>query len=585
MSKLKAITKRALEIREKGGFKTEIIEKKRYNVAYIPTAIKQAAKELKKEVPAKVKRTTRKVTASKFKPRALTPKKWAEYEKAKKARPDAVILAKSGDFYVAYKRDAILIAKKLNLTLVGDVGTRMAGFPVYMADEHIKTLVKAGLIVGMLDELEPVETVRKKRDPSSWMSFVGSRKFDELSVSMKRKTESELISLRKNFEKVIDSKTMTGSRDKQRAREAIADIDVILEAHSKFNAFEKEKNKPAKAKRTTRKIVVSKIKERPKMEMAKPIKIGARKKGSRKLIVSKFVKVRQGDTFTDRYKIPAIKLYEALQLEKYKYSPQIALVAKMHFHKTIEKSEYPLFNSLFIKELAENGKSLTGKQRISIYDLYGAVFTGLKSKMPAKVKSGAYGLTEIIGNDDLRPAQGGVYFDDGFVYATDSFALVRINDVEKMGEKYDMHVVGIRKKDMNQIIDAKFPLVKSFFEYKAILLSKNLDIDELSLKLNAINLIGKSIDYQFVSKVGARIRLNFSVSGYGELSQTHDCKRLVDVLSVLRANGCKKVDIKVQSYKENSLFIIDGLNGCQGLVMPLLVHDKEMLSIFEPIKL
>ena len=67
MSKLKAITKRALEIREKGGFKIETIEKKRYNVAYIPTAIKQAAKELKKEAPAKLKRTTRKVAVSKIK--------------------------------------------------------------------------------------------------------------------------------------------------------------------------------------------------------------------------------------------------------------------------------------------------------------------------------------------------------------------------------------------------------------------------------------------------------------------------------------------------------------------------------------
>lgn len=55
-TKIKAIAKRALEIREKGGFKTETITKKRYNVAYIPDAIKQAAEELKsKKEPSKVK--------------------------------------------------------------------------------------------------------------------------------------------------------------------------------------------------------------------------------------------------------------------------------------------------------------------------------------------------------------------------------------------------------------------------------------------------------------------------------------------------------------------------------------------------
>lgn len=46
-AKIKAISKRALEIREKGGFTTETIVKKHYKVAYIPDAIKQAAKELK----------------------------------------------------------------------------------------------------------------------------------------------------------------------------------------------------------------------------------------------------------------------------------------------------------------------------------------------------------------------------------------------------------------------------------------------------------------------------------------------------------------------------------------------------------
>lgn len=46
-TKIKAISRRALEIREKAGFTTETIVKKRYRMAYVPDAIKQAAKELK----------------------------------------------------------------------------------------------------------------------------------------------------------------------------------------------------------------------------------------------------------------------------------------------------------------------------------------------------------------------------------------------------------------------------------------------------------------------------------------------------------------------------------------------------------
>ena len=48
-TKIKAISRRALEIREKAGFTTETIVKKRYRMVYVPDAIKQAAKELKKE--------------------------------------------------------------------------------------------------------------------------------------------------------------------------------------------------------------------------------------------------------------------------------------------------------------------------------------------------------------------------------------------------------------------------------------------------------------------------------------------------------------------------------------------------------
>ncbi len=68
--KIKKIAARALEIREKAGYTTEIINKKRYNMPYIPDAVKRAAKELKTPGTAPAKRTKRTVKTAGLKKRA-----------------------------------------------------------------------------------------------------------------------------------------------------------------------------------------------------------------------------------------------------------------------------------------------------------------------------------------------------------------------------------------------------------------------------------------------------------------------------------------------------------------------------------
>ncbi len=65
-AKIKAISTRALVIREKAGFTTETITKKRYKMAYIPDAIKRAAKEMK---------VTEKPKAAKEKPKEKVKKR------------------------------------------------------------------------------------------------------------------------------------------------------------------------------------------------------------------------------------------------------------------------------------------------------------------------------------------------------------------------------------------------------------------------------------------------------------------------------------------------------------------------------
>lgn len=68
--KIKKIAARALEIREKAGYRTERIEKRHYNMPYIPDAIKKAAKELKTTGTAPAKRTKRTVKTAGLKKRA-----------------------------------------------------------------------------------------------------------------------------------------------------------------------------------------------------------------------------------------------------------------------------------------------------------------------------------------------------------------------------------------------------------------------------------------------------------------------------------------------------------------------------------
>src|SRR5574344_860961 len=126
-TKIKAIAKRALEIREKGGFKTETITKKRYNVAYIPDAIKQAAKELK--TPGTAKRTKRVVKTSAFKP-VITNIYVKAYRKVKEKHSDAIVLLRVGDFFETFDVDAKIISEKLNITLIKTKSRyHCAGFP------------------------------------------------------------------------------------------------------------------------------------------------------------------------------------------------------------------------------------------------------------------------------------------------------------------------------------------------------------------------------------------------------------------------------------------------------------------------
>lgn len=67
--------------------------------------------------------------------------------------PDAVILARVGDFYEAHGEDAVVVSTVLDLPLThASSGYKLAGFPHHALDANLITLVKAGHKVALLED-------------------------------------------------------------------------------------------------------------------------------------------------------------------------------------------------------------------------------------------------------------------------------------------------------------------------------------------------------------------------------------------------------------------------------------------------
>jgi len=87
----------------------------------------------------------------------LTPM-MQQYQDAKQACPEALLLFRMGDFYEMFHDDARKAAAVLNLTLTsrekGDNAIPMAGFPHQALDNYLAKLIGAGLRVAIADQVE-----------------------------------------------------------------------------------------------------------------------------------------------------------------------------------------------------------------------------------------------------------------------------------------------------------------------------------------------------------------------------------------------------------------------------------------------
>ncbi|HUY61369.1 MAG TPA: DNA mismatch repair protein MutS, partial [Candidatus Dormibacteraeota bacterium] len=89
----------------------------------------------------------------------------AQYEAAKAAHPDAIVLFRLGDFFEIFGEDARRAAGICGLTLTsrdfGRAGRRpMCGVPHHSVEVHLKRLLENGCTVAICDQVEPAAAAR-----------------------------------------------------------------------------------------------------------------------------------------------------------------------------------------------------------------------------------------------------------------------------------------------------------------------------------------------------------------------------------------------------------------------------------------
>ncbi len=81
-----------------------------------------------------------------------------QYQEAKGACPEALLLFRMGDFYEMFFDDAKTAARTLNLALTsrdkGEDATPMAGFPYHQLESYLGKLISAGFRVAVCDQVE-----------------------------------------------------------------------------------------------------------------------------------------------------------------------------------------------------------------------------------------------------------------------------------------------------------------------------------------------------------------------------------------------------------------------------------------------
>ena len=95
----------------------------------------------------------------------FTPAMQEQYDQLKGKHPDAVLLFRTGDNYVAYKEDAQTASRILGLDVVHGDKADIVSFHFGDLDTHLPKLIRAGQRVAICDQLEnPEQTISKENE-------------------------------------------------------------------------------------------------------------------------------------------------------------------------------------------------------------------------------------------------------------------------------------------------------------------------------------------------------------------------------------------------------------------------------------
>ncbi|HAC92732.1 MAG TPA: DNA mismatch repair protein MutS, partial [Planctomycetaceae bacterium] len=81
-----------------------------------------------------------------------------QYDEAKAASGDAILLFRVGDFYELFNEDALTCGRVLGMTVTsrdkGENPTPMAGFPYHQLESYLAKLIRLGYRVAVCDQVE-----------------------------------------------------------------------------------------------------------------------------------------------------------------------------------------------------------------------------------------------------------------------------------------------------------------------------------------------------------------------------------------------------------------------------------------------
>ncbi len=112
---------------------------------------------LKKRTPSISLMSTKEVSVLDLPASQLTPG-MRQYQDAKRAYPDCLIMLRMGDFYEMFYEDAITASRELEITLTargqGEKRAPLAGIPFHALEVYLGKLVKRGHKVAIIEQLE-----------------------------------------------------------------------------------------------------------------------------------------------------------------------------------------------------------------------------------------------------------------------------------------------------------------------------------------------------------------------------------------------------------------------------------------------